>query len=40
MLTALVRGELTDLNRAIMAGLITQDVHSRAIIGDLKKDNV
>jgi len=40
MLTILVRGDLKDLKRSILAALITQDVHSRAIIGELKRDNV
>ena len=40
LLTDMVRGNLTDLNRAKLAALITQDVHSKAIIEDLKKDNV
>jgi dynein heavy chain len=38
-LTELVRGELSDLKRAIVAALITQDVHSRDIIDDLRKEN-
>jgi len=40
MLTILVRGNLTDLKRQILAALITQDVHSRAIISELRRDNV
>lgn len=40
MLTILVRGDLKDLKRSILAALITQDVHSRAIIGELRRDNV
>ena len=40
MLTMLVRGDLIDLKRSILAALITQDVHSRAIIGELRRDNV
>ena len=40
MLTDMVRGNLTDLQRLKLAALITQDVHSKSIIEDLKKDNV
>ena len=40
LLTDMVRGNLSDLNRQKIAALITQDVHSKAIIEDLKKDNV
>ena len=38
-LTELVRGDLTDLKRLIVAALITQDMHSRDIIDDLRKEN-
>ena len=38
-LTVLVRGDLTDLKRAIVDALITQDVHSRDIIDELRKEN-
>ena len=40
LLTDLVRGNLTDLERAKLSALITQDVHSRSIIDELKRDNV
>ena len=38
-LTEVVRGNLSDLQRASVAALITQDVHSRDIIDELKKEN-
>ena len=37
-LTALVRGNLTDLQRFVIVALITTDVHARDIIEDLKND--
>jgi dynein heavy chain len=39
-LTALVRGSLEDLSRAIIVALITTDVHARDIVDDLRKENV
>ena len=35
MLTDMVRGNLTDLQRLKLSALITQDVHSKSIIEDL-----
>lgn len=40
MLTDMVRGNLSDLDRAKLSALITQDVHSKQIIEELKRDNV
>jgi dynein heavy chain len=37
-LTALVRGDLSDLQRFVIVALITTDVHARDIIEDLKND--
>lgn len=39
-LTFLVCGKLEDLQRAVIVALITQDVHARDIIEELKKDQV
>jgi len=39
-LTFLVCGKLEDLQRAIIVALITQDVHARDIIDELRKDQV
>jgi dynein heavy chain len=39
-LTALVRGDLSDLQRFVIVALITTDVHARDIIEDLKNDQV
>lgn len=36
-LTALVRGDLTDLSRRVLAALITIDVHARDIVDSLIK---
>lgn len=36
----MVRGKLDGLQRAKLSALITQDVHSRSIIEQLRKDNV
>ena len=38
-LTQLVRGELSELKRAIIVALITQDVHARDIVEKLKNEN-
>ena len=40
LLTDMVRGDLSDLQRQKLAALITQQVHSRSIIDELRKDNV
>ena len=39
-LTLLVRGKLSDLERAVLVALITQDVHARDIVNDMKTHNV
>ena len=39
-LTALVRGNLTDLQRFVIVALITTDVHARDIVEDLRNDQV
>lgn len=39
-LTVLVRGDLSSLNRKILAALITIDVHARDIVTDLHKHEV
>lgn len=39
-LTNLVRGDLSSLHRSIITALITQDVHAKDIVEELKKDNV
>ena len=38
-LTELVRGKLSELKRAILVALITQDVHARDIVEKLKNEN-
>ena len=39
-LTALVRGDLTDLQRFVIVALITTDVHARDIIDELRERDV
>ena len=39
-LTLLVRGQLSELQRATLVALITQDVHARDIVDEMKKNNV
>ena len=38
MLTEMVRGNLTDMKRSVLSALITQDVHSKAIIDELRNE--
>ena len=39
-LTALVRGDLTDLERKVIVALVTTDVHARDIVKELTDDKV
>jgi len=40
MLTDMVRGDLSDLQRSKLSALITQDVHSKSIIEELQRDRI